>query len=225
MKAYFFDLDGTLTDSRAGLFPSFQAALASIGVPAAGEGELNWFLGTPLPEMFRHLRPDISDAEIDVGMAAFRSIYERDGIKQNCVYAGVVEMLDAVRRRGAATWVVTSKPDRYAVQVVRDLGLAPYVAGVVGAGLDENDTKADLIGRALAAAKVAGSEAIMLGDRHYDITGALAMQVLPVGALWGYGSHDELSRAGCRIFSRSPEDFRLRFVDGREGAAAHSRAG
>src|SRR5271154_5484718 len=134
MKAYFFDLDGTLTDSRAGLFPSFQAALAAIGVPAAGEGELNQFLGTPLPEMFRRLRPDISDAEIDVGMAAFRSIYERDGIKQNRVYAGVVEMLEAVRRRGAAAWVVTSKPDRSAVQVVRDLGLAPYVAGVVGAG-------------------------------------------------------------------------------------------
>jgi phosphoglycolate phosphatase len=74
MKAYFFDLDGTLTDSRAGLYPAFRKGLETIGVPPVSDDQLRLFLGTPLPQMFRALRPDVEQRDIDAGMAAFRAI-------------------------------------------------------------------------------------------------------------------------------------------------------
>jgi phosphoglycolate phosphatase len=122
-------------------------------------------------------------------------------------------MLDAVARKGAVAWVVTSKPEHYAVGVIRDLKIDGFFQGVVGAGLDETDTKGQLIARALAAAHVNGKEAIMLGDRFYDVVGALENNVLPVGALWGYGSYEELHAAGCRHFAASPREFCTRFVE------------
>ncbi len=214
MKAYFLDLDGTLTDSRPGLYPSFQAALKAIGVLALSDRQLARFLGTPLPEMFRTLKPDVSQAQIDIGIGAFRSTYELEGILKNCLYPGVIDMLKAIRDRHCATWIVTSKPEHYAIQVVRYLALHPYVAGVIGAGLDEKDTKTTLIRRALTNAHTESKEVIMVGDRHYDITGALQNDVLPVGALWGYGSYDELLAAGCRHFAQSPDEMREFIVKG-----------
>jgi len=213
MKAYLFDLDGTLTDSREGLFSSFRAALNGLAIPDQTDEELDRFLGTPLPEMFRALKPGLSKKQIAGGIDAFRSAYEADGITRNLLYPGVPEMLEAIVRKGAGSWVVTSKPEHYAVQVTRDLGLDRYVRGVIGAGLDETDSKGELIARALAEAKVAGKDALMLGDRFYDVVGALETGVLPVGALWGYGAYEELHAAGCRHFAQSPDEFRKTFVE------------
>jgi phosphoglycolate phosphatase len=213
MKAYFFDLDGTLADSREGLFSSFRAALKALGIGDLSDEELDRFLGSPLPEMFRVLRPDISKADIVAGMDAFRAAYEARGIMQNRLYDGVAAMLEAIVRRGAVTWVVTSKPQQYAVRVTQDLKIDRQVQGVIGAGLDETDTKGELIARALLAAKVPAAEAVMLGDRYYDIVGAFENKVMAVGALWGYGSYEELHSAGCRAFVTTPAEFRAQFVD------------
>jgi phosphoglycolate phosphatase len=213
MKAYFFDLDGTLTDARPGLHVSFRAAVDSIGADALSDAELDRFLGAPLPEMCRVLKPDISKAGIARAIDAFRKTYEAEGIALNRRYPGVTAMLEAIARRGAAVWVVTSKPEHYARNVVGDLKIDKYLGGVVGAGLEETDTKAELIARALAGAKVARDQVLMVGDRFYDIEGALQNKVTPVGALWGYGSYEELHSAGCRHFASSPADFQAQYVE------------
>ena len=212
MKAYFVDLDGTLSDSRPGLYHSFHAGLSAVGVDTVSDEQLLPFLGTPLPELFRAFRPDISQAEIDAGMQAFRSVYETAGLEYE-IYPGVPDMMASIRRRGRLAWIVTSKPELQAIRIVRHAGLDQYVEGVIGAGPAELDTKTDLVARALAAAKVPAREALMLGDRHYDVVGALANNVLPVGALWGYGSREELQSAGCRHFAQSPRDFQELFVE------------
>jgi phosphoglycolate phosphatase len=163
------------------------------------------------------MRPSVRQDEIDSGMAAFREIYERTGIVANELYPGVIGLLREIRRRDSAIWVVTSKPQPQAIHVVAHLKLDRYVAGVVGAGLAETDTKTELVARALSAAQVANHEAVMVGDRSYDVVGAIANQVLPVAALWGYGSEDELKAAGCRHFARSPDEFREAFVESDKG--------
>jgi len=220
MKAYFFDLDGTLADSRPGLYRSFRTALAFFGIPPVTDDKLAQFLGTPLPKMFRTFRPDLNDAEVEAGMQAFRGVYEETGINENELYPGAIEMLAAARERGVTTWIVTSKPEPQAVRVAHLLQLDRHVEDIIGAGLAETDTKTDLIARALSAAKVAANEALMVGDRHYDIVGANENRVLPVGALWGYGSYEELYAAGCRHFAQSPDDFRQRFIATDAGFAA-----
>lgn len=213
MKAYFFDLDGTLADSRAGLYPSLRAACEHLGINPADDSELTRFLGTPLPRVFRSYRPDLTDAEIDAGMQAFRAVYENTGIRDNELYPGVIEMLAAAQRRGMKAWIVTSKPEPQASRVAQLLQIDRLVEGVIGAGLAETDTKTDLVSRAITAAAVVAGEAVMVGDRHYDMIGALENGVRPVGALWGFGTYDELHRAGCRHFAHSPDEFRELFIE------------
>lgn len=213
MKTFFFDLDGVLADSRPGIHASFRAALLAIGLPVLSDAELDGFLGTPLPEMFCSIKRDISSTEIETGIKAFRVAYEKDGIRQNRLYPGVISMLQSIVGRNYSAWIVTSKPEFYAKQVAKILEIDDYMKGIVGAGLNELDTKAGLIANALLRAGVVSNEVVMLGDRHYDITGAQENKVVPVGALWGYGSHAELYAAGCRYFAQTPKEFKEIFIE------------
>jgi phosphoglycolate phosphatase len=212
MQAFFFDLDGTLTDSQAGIVDCYRAALKAVGAPEASGDDLTRQVGAPLPVMLRALKPGIADAEIERGIAAYRAAYERAGIFKNTLYPGVRAMLEIVRDTRRQSWIVTSKPAHYAEQVVDILRIRDLLDGVVGPGLDEHGGKLELIRRALTAAKLAPAQATMLGDRHYDVTGALQAGVAPVGALWGYGAREELSAAGCRDFAASAEDFSRRYA-------------
>lgn len=212
MATYFFDLDGTLSDSRGGLYLSFRAALAEIGACEASDSDLSAFLGTPLPHMLRAIKPGIDAATVDAGMAAFRAVFEAEGIYVNDLYPGVPALLNALAAGGHAVWVVTSKPEKYARQVIAHLGLADRFAGIVGAGLDETDTKKTLIAKALALSGAASATTVMLGDRHYDVMGAHANGVTAVGALWGYGSRSELATAGCTLFATNVADFQQTYV-------------
>ncbi len=45
----------------------------------------------------------------------------------------------------------------------------------------------------------------MIGDRHFDIDGAVANRIRGVGVLWGFGSREELERAGAHAVAQDPE--------------------
>ena len=46
----------------------------------------------------------------------------------------------------------------------------------------------------------------MIGDRKYDIEGANEAGVDSVGALYGYGSYEELKTAGATYLVKIPEE-------------------
>lgn len=207
MTSYFFDLDGTLCDSRPGLVHSFQAACHALEVTVDDPRQLDRFLGTPLPEAFRQMRPGIGAKAIDQAIAAFRSAFEAQGLYQTPLYDGAAALLAGLHASGSPVWLVTLKPQAYAEIILDHLGIAAWFSGIVGAGMDETDTKTGLIARALGEAGAKAADTIMLGDRAADIIGALDNGVHPVGALWGYGPRAELAGAGCAHFAETPRAF------------------
>ncbi len=191
---------------------SLRAALETLGVGGVTDEALSALLGAPLPKIFQALSPGISEPQVEAGIAAYRRAFDATGISMNVLYPGVPAMLEAIAGIGCASWIVTSKPQHFAERVASNLGIAGYFAGVVGAGLDEKDTKTGLVATALRGAKVDAAEAVMIGDRSYDVIGALENGVMPVGALWGYGSYREFYDSGCRHFAGSPAEFARDFV-------------
>jgi phosphoglycolate phosphatase len=210
MKAFFFDLDGTLCDSRPGLIHSLKAAFAALDIETAED--LSIFLGAPLPVVFKTLMPDADDIDIAYGIRKFREAYETTGILHTPLYPRASDVLTVLKATGKAVWLATSKPQPYAERILQNLGIAHHFDGVVGAGLDEKDTKAGIVAKALRASRIAPQECLMLGDRAFDITGALDNGIAPVGALWGYGTRKELAESGCTAFARDFSEFEDLFM-------------
>lgn len=99
--------------------------------------------------------------------------------------------------------VATSKAQTFAVPLVRHLGIEAAFTAVVGTALDNpREPKAETIRRALALA--GARDAVMVGDTAHDVVGAHANGLPCVGALWGFGTREELEAAGCDALAERP---------------------
>ena len=59
----------------------------------------------------------------------------------------------------------------------------------------------------------------MIGDREFDMIGAKALGVTAIGALWGYGTREELTAAGADVIAATPlEAAELALASARLGA-------
>ena len=121
INSVFFDLDGTLTDSRVGIVRCIRHALAQINVRVPATSDLTRFVGPPLRESLESLVGDGAAAE--VAMKHYRERFVETGMYENQVYAGVPEALSRLRDEGVALFVATSKPEIYATRIVEHFNL------------------------------------------------------------------------------------------------------
>ena len=201
-----FDLDGTLTESGPGIINSARHALAANGHPDPGDDVLRTFVGPPLEGSFRDVC-GLSGEQAAACVASFRARFQEKGIHENALYPGIRKLLEQLRAAGKTLHVATSKPLVLAEQVLANFGIASYFTSVSGVPLALTDKgKADVIRDALAENGIRPENAVMVGDRLYDIEGAKANGVLPVGVLYGYGSRSELEDAGARLLAENTDE-------------------
>ena len=200
-----FDLDGTLTDSGPGIMHAAETALGSFGITGLSEQALRQFVGPPLVETFaRYFPPE----QVPAAIEQFRKYYRETGWLENEPYPGVRECLHTLKAAGKRMYVATSKLESMARQVLTHFDLMQYFDGVCGGIADDPEAgkKANVVRRALREAGCTEfSGAILSGDREYDIYGGHAAGIQTVGVLYGYGSREELEKAGADALAETPE--------------------
>lgn len=202
-----FDLDGTLTDSAPGILNSVRYACRKLGLPIPGEETLRRFLGPPLIASFRELM-GLDAAGADRAVSAFREYFPTKGLFENEVYPGIPALLADIKSAGKTVIIATSKPEAYARRILEHFGLAQYCDFICGATLDETRTdKAEVIAYALETAGITGRDgAVMVGDREHDVLGAKKNGLPCIGAVYGYGSAEELTAAGAAALADTVDE-------------------
>lgn len=208
-----FDLDGTLTDSASGIISSVNAALERMGRPLLPEAMQRLYVGPPLLSSLQKYHGMTREQALE-GVRLFRERYAQAGWLENRVYAGIPRLLKSLKERGVRLGVATAKPVNFARQVLEHFGLAPYFDVISAAPMDEAGLpKEELIRRALPGGEC---RAAMVGDRVFDLEGARRAGVAAIGALYGYGTPDEL--AGADALCDSVEALSELLLDGQRGA-------
>lgn len=202
-----FDLDGTLTDPGLGITNSVRYALNKFGIEAPDRAALYRFIGPPLLDSFVEFY-GFSEAKGALAVQYYREYFGDRGLYENQVYPGVPELLSALKGMGRTLLLATSKPEEYAVEILKHFHLDQYFDFVAGATMDgSRSKKADVIAHALDLGRVARrSGAVMVGDREHDILGAARMELDSIGVLYGYGSEGELRAAGADYIVKTPAD-------------------
>ncbi|MGQ0545122.1 MAG: HAD hydrolase-like protein [Betaproteobacteria bacterium] len=196
-----FDLDGTLTDPGEGFVACVSYALAKLGCPPRSEPEIRRHVGPPLQETLARLIED--QEKIPHAIELYRERYGAEGLLQCRVYPGIEPALHALLSTGTRLFVATSKPVVFAERIVEHFGLRGFFSGVYGSELDgTRSNKVQLLEHLLREEEI--SRAVMIGDRAEDIRAALAHGLRAVGALWGYGSREELDAAGATALCEHP---------------------
>ncbi|MFI4969827.1 MAG: HAD hydrolase-like protein, partial [Lysobacterales bacterium] len=136
------------------------------------------------------------------------------GWREHTIYPGIEALITRLRDAGHRLLVVTSKPRRHAAPIVAQL---PFGAAFERLYCPHPDSahsdKANLIADALRDFACPAAQAVMIGDRHFDIDGALANQVRGMGVLWGFGSRDELVQAGASAVAATPSELGRLLLD------------
>ncbi len=200
----FFDLDGTLTDPKEGITSCIKYALSKLEHPIPAMDVLEKCIGPPLHESFVDIvgSPEAADRALGLYRERFGSV----GMYENRLYAGVRESLSRLGDHVESMYVVTSKPTIYSEKIIEHFDLSRFFRKVYGSNWDGSLTnKSDLIRFVLASESIAPSAAIMIGDRHHDITGAKENGLRTIGVLWGYGSRQELEDAGADALCEAPK--------------------
>jgi phosphoglycolate phosphatase len=204
-----FDLDGTLLDTLKDLGDAVNRVLAARGLPGHGLDVFRYFVGEGARTLIERSLPADrrTAAEVEAVLAEYRLDYARNWNVATAPYAGIVEMLEALRTAGLALGVLSNKPHPMTVTCIE--GYFPRVpfAAVLGQR-DEVARKPNPAG-AFEAARLMGVEparVLYVGDTGVDMQTARAAGMFALGVTWGFRDEQELLENGAEALVRDPAE-------------------
>lgn len=208
----FFDLDGTLTDSSAGITNSVQYALQKMGYEVPPKENLMGFIGPPLFWSFSHYCK-MSETEAKKAIDTYREYYSVTGMLECDLYEGIRALLEELRARGVHCVLATCKPHVFANRILAHYGLDSLFDFVSGPEIDgTRGEKHEVIAYAMEKLGICDPSCIlMIGDRDGDVLGAKKHGIDCAGVLWGFGSKEELENAGARYLCATPKELHALF--------------
>ena len=205
-KCVIFDLDGTLTQSEEGIWNCVKYAAEKLGFPVPDADMLRKFIGPPLHYSFREYM-GMDAAMADKAVETYRERYNAVGLFENRVFPGIRRLMRTLKQEGWYIGIATGKPQTTSERVVAHFGLDKFVQKICGPTAGHGAEKVDLIKNALPEGWNAETDDIwMVGDRKFDVEGAIGAGVKSIGVGYGYGSEEELRAAGCTQYCETVAD-------------------
>jgi phosphoglycolate phosphatase len=193
IKNIFFDLDGTLSDSREGILRSFNYALTKMGGDKIDISVINNYIGPKLTDSFKKLLNLKSEEEALKAVDCFREDYTVKGYKINKLYPEIPNVLKKLQAMHYNLFVATSKREDVAVNVIKYFNLEKFFKKIYGGGTTLSKDK--LLKKILIENELVANECIMIGDTNYDFKAAKINQMVSIGVSWGFGTKEELQNA------------------------------
>lgn len=201
-----FDFDGTLANTKPYIVRTATEVLLGFGLAPEDLGDVGRIVGPPFPEAFS-LVYGLSAEDAQEVTDRYRRIYASLGPKAWPLFPGVRELLEGLHAAGWLVAVASSKRQNVLERCLGDDGVLHSFDLVAGKPSDGPTTKAQTIARVLAELGVAAGDAVMVGDRKYDIEGALACGVAGVGVTYADAAYEqELIDAGAVAVCGSVEE-------------------
>ena len=206
-KYIFFDLDGTLTDSKEGVLECVRYAIEALGGSVPDASALLKFIGPPLQNSFMEYCGFDRETSQEA-LRLFRERYVPVGQFKNRPAPGMAEMMGRLKARGYVLAVASSKAESQCVAICERFGFAPHLAVIAGSSDARDQSKTDVIREAMARLGLTDpGRALMVGDRKYDVEGARACGMDCVGVeFFGYAPPGELEAAGAVAVVKTVEE-------------------
>ena len=200
-------MDGTISDPKEGITKSIQYSLKAFDINVTDTDALTPFIGPPLRDSYKKYY-GFTDEEAEKAVEKYREYFSEIGIFENTIYEGMDILLKTLQGADKTLIIATSKPTVYAEKILEYFKIAQYFTFVSGSELDgRRSKKSEIIRYALDNLDITDiKNAIMIGDRKYDIIGAKEIGMDNIGVLYGYGGLQELRNARASVIVESVRD-------------------
>jgi phosphoglycolate phosphatase len=215
MKACIFDLDGTLTNTLESMTYSVNLTLEEMGLSKITKDQCRLFVGNGarvLMEKALKAAGDTDASRIEEGMEIYGRIFDRNCTYHVTPYEGIPEMLKALKDKGIHLAVLSNKPDRQTVKVVKAIfgeELFDYAQGQKE-GI-RRKPEPDGVWYLMEQMHVSKEECLYIGDSEVDAATGRNAGLKTIGVLWGFRDRKTLETAGADDLIDRPDEL-LQFV-------------
>lgn len=194
---FFFDLDGTITDSELAIINAFKYALVEQFSLVENDTEkLKKIISPNFAESFMACSKCTKDEAVKA-IAKYREYYNENGTFETKVYEGIPELLYNLKKEGKTIILATSKPTSVAEKVLENFKLKQYFNNISGGNLESSrNKKREVIEYAIDECILKDkSSMVMIGDTKFDVDGAKEVGIDSIGVGYGVGTVEELKGA------------------------------
>ena len=215
MKACIFDLDGPLTNTLESMTYSVNLTLEEMGLSKITKDQCRLFVGNGarvLMEKSLKAAGDTDASRIEEGMEIYGRIFDQNCTYHVTPYEGIPEMLKALKDKGIHLAVLSNKPDRQTVKVVKAIfgeELFDYAQGQKE-GI-RRKPEPDGVWYLMEQMHVSKEECLYIGDSEVDAATGRNAGLKTIGVLWGFRDRKTLETAGADDLIDRPDEL-LQFV-------------
>jgi len=209
LKAFIFDLDGTLIDSLADIAESINRMLDARGYPRCEQEVFKQMVGDGMEKLVGRALPKHARSEelIKACVEEYRAHYDTLWQAQTRPYDGIVAMLAELKGRGMKLGVISNKAHRFTVPMTEHFfgtGVFDHILGQRA----EVPRKPDAAGAHEMAAFLGlqTNEMAYVGDSGIDMEFAKNSGMQAIGVRWGFRSEAELLECGADVLISHPAE-------------------
>ena len=211
LKAFIFDLDGTLVDSQEGIITTVVDFLKSKGHIFTRDRISNLF-GTPLEKVFKILIPRLTEEQIMEYLTAFREIYARKHTEITPIFPQTKPILKDLKSKGFKIGVASTKFKKFVVEILDHFELLDFFDIIIsGYEVAQHKPAPDILIKTAELLDLSPQECIYIGDAPTDVEAGKRAGTATIAVLTGpYESkHFENERAKPDFIIRNLSHFIL----------------
>jgi len=204
-----FDLDGTLLDSVNSIVAGVMACWEACGFPLPEPDDVRRIIGLPWEESIQVLLPEAGEAEFAQIQAYYDSVARGERptpSREQTLFPGALQMLDAVEENGYLLAIITSRPSRRLAQLLEAEKIAHRFISLKTTDHGPGKPSPYLMLQTLAETGVDKQDAVMVGDTTFDILMARNAGTASIGVTWGVHAPHELRDAGAHRIAETMEE-------------------
>lgn len=204
-----FDMDGTLLDTLADICSAANYTLRAMGYPERTLAEMRRFVGNGAEMQMRRALGAAADEEtVKRALEIYKPYYAAHCQVETRPYAGVTELLAALKREGFRMAVVSNKPDE-AVKPLARQHFGTLLDAAMGETAQRRRKPApDMVNDALAALGAEKARAVYVGDSEVDIETARNAEIACISVCWGFRDREQLAQAGAEEIATDARELR-----------------
>ncbi len=195
------DLDGTLVDTAPDLAAAANRMLGDLGRPEWHPSRVAAWIGNGVPRFVKRALTGEMMAEPDPGLyekalALFQKHYAAGVADSSRPFPGVLEGLEALRKRGFALVCITNKAEAFTLPLLENLGLSPYFQLVLsGDSLPKKKPDPLPLLHACAHFAITSDHGVFVGDSGNDVNAARAAGMPVICVTYGYNYGQDIRDA------------------------------
>lgn len=198
VDAIFFDLDGTLIDSKDDIVAAVNHIIGEAGAPQKTYEEIFSYIGTGVEDLIARSIGENDIEIINKYVRSFDDYFKEHHTDKSKLYPNVEETLEVFSNKKLV--IVTNRKKGMAERTLEKFGIAGYFRGIVG-GDDISCIKpmACPVKKGLRMYVDVNEQALMVGDMDVDVLAGKAAGIMTCAVTYGFGKKEDILKAGPDI--------------------------